>query len=336
MNESESESVPTTDPAFSGLIDALVELIRSGVRPDVLEAQRVLLERLATQGDVFPARVPAPKNITEVGGYLNLLEQAGFNDLRSSAISSALGIAGPARAGEVLAGVVPIGFVNLANDRPPGPAQASIPPFLPVRADFHGPLLAALNGLHAAGCMLPLRAPRATLPASLPGAGPTSPDMALVFATLGRSLEVFPGTVLIDPAVDPLAIARPEAPATDPVRLVARELDGGTTVPEASWIATRVSQTAAVEDAPALRRYLDVAPLLAEVGWIHPTPTVLPVSTASKGTLVSFINLTGLVPGESTLGEELSLLYPPAEVARSALALFGGHRWDGTQFLPPG
>ena len=95
------------DTSFAGLVDALVELIRSGVRPDVLEAQRVLLQRLSTQGDVFPARIPAPRNITEVGGYLNLLERAGHIDLRSSALAGALGIAGPAMGGEVLAGVVP-------------------------------------------------------------------------------------------------------------------------------------------------------------------------------------------------------------------------------------
>ena len=58
-----------------------------------------LSHRLAqTQpGDVFLYRIPATLNITEVGGYLNLLEkvkQPGLRD-RASAIASALGIAGP-------------------------------------------------------------------------------------------------------------------------------------------------------------------------------------------------------------------------------------------------
>ncbi|MCU0634705.1 MAG: hypothetical protein MUE41_07520 [Gemmatimonadaceae bacterium] len=329
----------TTDPAdtaFVGLMDALVELIKSGVRPDVLEAQRLLLQRLATQGDVFPSRIPAPLNITEIGGYLNLLETAGLNDMRAAALGSALGIAGPAPTGEVLAGVVPVGFVDIANDRPAGPAQPSIPPLLTVRADFHAPLLAALGTLHAAGCQLPLRAPRAVLPASLPGVTVTSPDPDAVLAALGRTLEVFPGTVLVDPAVDALAIARFETPATDPFRLVARELDGGTAVAEASWVAMRASASAVVQDPPALRRYLDVAPVLAAAGWVQPSPVVLPATTTNRGSLVRFMNLTGLIAGESTLGTELGLLYPPAAIARSAFAGFGGFVWDGVSgFVAP-
>lgn len=323
------------DPTFDGLMDALVELIRSGVRPDVLEAQRLLLQRLATQGDVFPARIPVPRNITEIGGYLNLLERSGQHDIRSSAIASALGIAGPAPAGEALAGAVPVGFVNVANDRPAGPAQASILPLLSVRADFHAPLMTALAALHTAGCQLPLRAPRAVLPATQPGATPTGLDVDLVFAALGRTFEVFPGTVLVDPALDTLAIARLETPATDPVRLVARELDGGTLVTEANWVAMRASSTTAVSDVPSLRRYLDVAPLLSAAGWNHPTPKALPTTLASRGTLVRFINVTGLIAGETTLGDELHLLYTPAAVARSAFAALTELVWDGAQFTAP-
>lgn len=323
------------ETSFAGLVDALVELIRSGIRPDVLEAQRVLLQRLSTQGDVFPARIPAPRNITEVGGYLNLLERAGHPDLRSSALAGALGIAGPALGGEVLAGVVPVGFVEIANDRPPGPAQASIPPLLSLRADFHAPLMAALAMLHAAGCALPLRAPRAVLPASQPGAGSASPDGTAVLAALGRTLSVFPGTVLVDPAADVLAIARPETPATESLRLVARELGGAGAVPEASWVAVRASATTAANDAPAPRRYLDVAPLLGTAGWNHPQPLQAPVALGTRGSLVEFVNFTGLIAGETTLGDELALLYPPAAIARSAFATSTDLVWDGQRFVAP-
>jgi hypothetical protein len=328
-------TVDTTDASFASLMDALVELIKSGVRPDVLEAQRLLLQRLALQGDVFPSRIPAPLNITQIGGYLNLLETAGLNEMRASAVASALGIAAPSPAGEILSGVVPVGFVQIANDRPAGPAQPSIPPQLSIRADFHAPLLSAMAVIHAAGCALPLRAPRAVLPASVPGAAAVGVDIDLVLAALGRLLEVFPGTVLGDAAVDPLAIARFETPATDPLRLVARELDGGTLVAEASWVAMRASSAAVVSDPPALRRFLDVAPVLSVAGWIHPSPVVLPVNSSARGTLVRFVNLTGLVIGESTLGGELALLYPAAAVARSALSGLTGYRWDGATFVAP-
>jgi hypothetical protein len=307
--------------------------MKSGVRPDVLEAQRLLLQRLATQGDVFPSRIPPPRNITEVGGYLNLLERAGHLDMRTSAVASALGIAAPA-VGADTTGAVPVGFVQVANDRPAGPAQASIPPLIAIRADFHAPLQAALQTLHASGCQLPLRTPRATLPASQPGATATSLDMPLVLAALGRAIEVFPGTVLVDPAVDAIAIARPETPATEPFRLVARELDGGTTVAEASWVALRASASAVTEDAAAPRRFLEIAPVMHAAGWLHPPPLALPTSSTARGTLVSFVNVTGLVAGETTLGDELALLYTSAEIARSALAAVTAFRWDGAAFVP--
>lgn len=329
------DATTPADPSFAGWMDALVELMKSGVRPDVLEAQRVLLQRLAAQGDVFPARIPAPRNITEVGGYLNLLESAGQADVRSAAVASALGVAGPPPGGEALAGAVSVGFVSVANDRPAGPAQASIPPQFAVRADFHAPLMQALAAVHALGGALPLRAPRATLPASQPGASATALDAALVLAALGRVLEVFPGTVLVDPAVDPLALARLETPATDAFKLVARERDGGVLVGERSWIALRASATTVVADAPASRRYFDVAPALSAAGWNHPQPLVAPLNLGARGTLVTFLNLTGLIAHETTLAAELSLLYPPAAIARSAFAAFGGWVWDGSQFQAP-
>lgn len=323
------------DPTFASLMEALVELMKSGVRPDVLEAQRVLLQRLAAQGDVFPARIPAPRNITEVGGYLNLLELAGQTDVRSVAIASALGVAGPPPNSEALAGVVPVGFVSIANDRPAGPAQASIPPQLSVRADFHAPLMQALAAVHAAGCALPLRAPRAVLPANQPGAGAATLDAAVLMAALGRVLEVFPGTLLVDPALDALALAHLETPATDPLKLVARELDGGTLVAEQSWVALRASSTTVVADPPANRRYFDLAPTFSAAGWIHPVPLQPPTDLSHRGTLASFVNLTGLIAHETTLGDELALLYTPATIAQSAYAALTGWVWSGTEFLAP-
>jgi len=156
-----------------------------------------------------------------------------------------------------------------------------------------------------------------------------------VLAALGRSLEVFPGTVRVDPAADPLAIARPETPATEPIRLVAREIDGGTSVPEASWVALRASSSTVVEDAPATRRYAKVAPPMQAAGWIHPTPLAAPGSLGARGTLVRFVNLTGLVAGETTLGAELALLHAPAVIARSALAPFSGWVWNGSALAAP-
>lgn len=336
MADPETDVAPaTTDPAFTSLMNAIVEVMRSASRPDVLEAQRLLLQRLATQGDIFPSRIPPPRNITEVGGYLNLLELAGEPGMRMSAVASALGVAGPPTGLDELAGAVPVGFIEVSNDRPAGTIQPSIPPLLTIRADFHAPLQSAKQALHGAGCLLPLRAPRASLPTTQPGATASSLDMDAVLAVLGRTLEIVPGTVLADPTVDALAIARPETPATDPFRLVARELDGGTRVNEASWVVKRASSGAVVDDPPAPARYADVAPVMQAAGWIHPEPVELPASLRTRGTLVRFVNVTGLVADETTLGAELTLLYTPAAIARSALAPFTAWLWQGTTFGAP-
>jgi hypothetical protein len=43
-------------------------------------------------------------------------------------------------------------------------------------------------------------------------------------------------------------------------------------------------------------------------------------------------NLTGLVPGVTTLGSELALLWPPEAVAASALAGLTASVWNGSSF----
>jgi hypothetical protein len=116
---------------------------------------------------------------------------------------------------------------------------------------------------------------------------------------------------------------------------VARELDGGTLVAEASWVARRASSSTVADDPPAPRRYLEVAPIMQAAGWVHPEPLEPPASRAERGTLVRIVNLTGLVAGESTLGGELALLFTPAAIGRSAFAPVLAWLWDGTAFAAP-
>jgi hypothetical protein len=54
------------------ILSALADILRTGRTLKCLEAQRILLRRIALGGDVIPSRIPPPKNITEVGGYINL------------------------------------------------------------------------------------------------------------------------------------------------------------------------------------------------------------------------------------------------------------------------
>ena len=320
-----------TDATLDPVIEALVELMRSGVRPEVLEAQRILLERLATAGDVFPSRIPAARNVTEVGGYLNLLESAGQPGMRTQAVASALGIAGP---GAAVPASLAVGFAELANHRPDVAARPTIPTTLTVRADFHGPLAAALDQIAARGAALPLRAPRPELPPTPVGSVTAVPE-DVVLRALGRTLDVMPGVALVDPTADAVAVARLETPATSPLQLVVRELDGGTTVPEAGWVAKKCSDTACVDLPAAPARLLPVASILEDAGWYHPGPPTPPASLRDPGTLLRFRNVTGLVAGETTLGDELVALYTPAQIARSAFAPLVTSVWDGQGFAPP-
>src|SRR5919108_646154 len=63
----------TASTAEDRALDALTKILESAISPDMIEAQKIILRRLALAGDLFPSRVPAPLNISEVGGYLNLL-----------------------------------------------------------------------------------------------------------------------------------------------------------------------------------------------------------------------------------------------------------------------
>ena len=54
--------------------DQLVEkLLTQESSEEMVELRKMLLRRLATE--TVPPRVPAPRNITEIGGYINLLRK---------------------------------------------------------------------------------------------------------------------------------------------------------------------------------------------------------------------------------------------------------------------
>ena len=61
-----------------------------------------ILERIASESDIKPSRIPAPLNITEIGGYFNLMmkmkkeaqkeEQKIYQDMLYQTLSSILGL----------------------------------------------------------------------------------------------------------------------------------------------------------------------------------------------------------------------------------------------------
>ncbi|MDE1831714.1 MAG: hypothetical protein KGI02_05005 [Thaumarchaeota archaeon] len=89
-----------TDP----IIQALVNILQVGANPQTLQLQQALLRRLILESDAVPSRLPAPKNITEVGGYINLVSYLRLTNLQTELLASALGIASPQIANAILYG----------------------------------------------------------------------------------------------------------------------------------------------------------------------------------------------------------------------------------------
>lgn len=311
--------------------DALADILRSSITPEALQAQNLLLRRLAVEGDVFSSRVPPPKNITEVGGYLNLLETLNEGDMREQVLAAALGVAGP-NPTPGFSPTAPVLFsVQRANDRPGGPFQSSIPVQFSIRNDFAAPFDTALKTIHDAGCALPILSNTRSLPAAGPGINP--PADLLPF--LGRTLDLMPNAALNDPDVDALAVAHLDGDAT--LQVVARQLDAtapnAASVPTKTWVAFKCDANACT-DSSAARQYLPLTPILNAAGWYQKQPTA-PAKLSQPGTWNHWTNTTGLVPNVTTFGDEIFQRVTRGELAASSLRDASKWVWDGQLFKSP-
>jgi hypothetical protein len=323
-------SLSAVDQLAGKVLEALADILRGSTSPEALQAQNLLLKRMALEGDVFPSRVPPPRNISEVGGYLNLLGTLNETEMRTTVLASILGVAGPGS----MTGLAPTGpilyDVLRANDRPAGPAQASVPVQFRVRNDFAPALDAALEAIHDAGCALPVLSSPPSLPLAGPGVAPPSE----LLSYLGRTLELVPGTALVDPDTDALAVARLDG--TTALLVAARQLDGAapqaTSVATQKWVAWKCDATACTEST-ADRKYLPLAPILNAAGWYQSAVTA-PATLAAPGNWARWTNVTGLVAGVSKFGDELGLRFARGEIAASSLRDALAWVWDGTTFRP--
>ena len=57
------------------IMSALAELLRNETTEEARMYKNLILKRIAEETEVKPTRIPAPLNITELGGYFNLIEQ---------------------------------------------------------------------------------------------------------------------------------------------------------------------------------------------------------------------------------------------------------------------
>jgi hypothetical protein len=323
-----ADETPTT--AEDRAIDALTRILESAVAPDILQAQQLILQRLATTGDLFPSRIPPPRNITEVGGYLNLVTDDLV--LSGQVLASALGVAGP----HPVAGFTPsLPFLylrSIPNDRPPGPAQASTPVSVQVRSDVADAFVTAVAALHRLGCQLPVLSTVRPLPPVAHGL--PAPDDLLPF--IGRVLELVPGAALIAPEDDPLAVGQDDG--SGPQLVVARQLDDAApdagSVTEGPWSLWACDASSCTQT-DVTGAYVPLAPVLNGAGWYQLDALTAPTSLAEPGGWHRWTNTTGLVAGVSTVGDELRLLYGPGELSASSLRERLDWVWDGSAFHAP-
>jgi hypothetical protein len=310
---------------------------------------------------VVPSRVPPPLNITEIGGYVNLLTNLKQTDMLSQVLAGILGVAGPNPPLGWIESVTPLTFLPLQNDRPAGPAQPTLPVTVPVRSDFIGPLRTALQAVHDQGGLVPFLSG----PSSLPSAGANALPPADPMPYVGRVLTLAAATALVDPATDPLALVRSQG-STGPFEIAARSFASGgpppppgggapppppgggsptpppgggppvgPVVPVANYEALQCTATACNPVALTAAPMILLGPVLASAGFYPATPLASP-ATGVDTAWTRLTNITGLQAGVTKLGDELSLLYSWDAIAGSVFAGALGWLWNGVEFVSSG
>ncbi len=317
------------DPGLSSqLVSNLLNVLTNATSPDALEAQNIIMRRIALEGDVVGSRVQPPRNISEVGCYLNLLTQLNETTMREQALAGILGVAGPNPPLGWISNTMPLAMVNLTNDRPAGVAQPSLPLVVLVRSDFVNAVKAAVATVHSYGATLPFASASVLqLPAGSPGA--VAPADILPY--LGRELMLAPTAALVNPQTDPLALVRVSG-TTNPFQPAANVLGAASqTVTPANYDAVGCTATTSSTVTLNNASFVLLAPILATAGFYPATPLPVPANNAQTA-WAKLTNVTGLIAGTTHLGDELSLLYNAQTIANSVFASMLGTVWNGTTF----
>ncbi len=306
-----------------------MSLIANATTGDAQEAQNIILRRIALEGDVVPSRVPAPLNITQIGGYLNLLTTLNEKAMRSQVLAGILGVAGPSDAAGWITNKPPLSFAMLGNDRPAGAGQAALPTVVPLRSDFLHAFLAALKTLHDQGCYLPLLGGPSALPATV--LDPSVPVDPMPY--LGRVLQVAAPMALVNAATDAVVLAR-AAGSSDPYQVALNSLGTATTaVTAANYDALQAGSSGLQNVSLSNAKLVYLNPVLATAGFYPATPLPQPAAVADTA-WATYTSIAGLVPGKTRLGDELSLLYSWTAIAASIFSSMSSYVWNGTAFAP--
>ena len=68
------------------------KILEQEVSDEMYKIRKLIMLRMALEGEVRASRIPMPKNITEVGGYYNLLTKQKEKSMQRQLVASALGL----------------------------------------------------------------------------------------------------------------------------------------------------------------------------------------------------------------------------------------------------
>lgn len=89
-NQMENASgAPQSGIDYQALAEKLLSMETSA---QMQRIRQLVMLRMALEGDVKPTRIPIPANITEVGGYYNLLRKMNQKPMMRQMVASAVGI----------------------------------------------------------------------------------------------------------------------------------------------------------------------------------------------------------------------------------------------------
>ena len=272
--------------------------------------------------------MPAPLDITQIGGYLNLLTDLKETAMRSQVLAGILGVAGPVNQAGWVSAKPPYTFSMLPNDRPSGALQETLPTVVPMRSDFVHAFLAAMQTLHNEGCMLPLYAGPSSLPTTV--LDPTTPVDPMPY--VGRVLQLAP-MAFSDPMSDPVVLAR-NAGSTDLFQ-VALNSNGlaSVAVPANDYDALKSGSTTLTATSLTDVKLVYLNPILASAGFYPADPLPQPASTTDYAWTM-YTSVAGLIPGKTRLGDELACLYSWTAIGASIFSSMTSWVWNGTAFAP--
>jgi hypothetical protein len=317
------------DPAISNaLASGLLTMLQSATSPDAIQAQNILLRRMALEGDLVPSRIPPPLNISQIGGYINLLTTLKQPEMRTQMLAGILGVAGSSQPAGWVSNTPPLTMVAINNDRPSGASQASVPLTVLVRSDFVSGVRSAQVAAHQLGAFLPFSGSPSILPPA-GGSGANPPSDILYYC--GRVLALAPAAALSNPSTDPIVLVRSQG--SGGAFQIGANVLGVASTPSApkNYDAVQCTPTTSAVTALPNAAVVLLAPLLADAGFYPMSP--LPTPSNSLATSWARLqNTTGLVVGTSRLGDELALLYRADVIAGSAFATMLDATWNGTAF----